>query len=397
MEGPTAVLARATRRWLLAAFTLLVAATQLLWISYAAVTGPAARAFGVSEGAVGDLAGLEPLVYVLLAVPTGRWLDRRFGPALATGALLTAGGAVLRAVAPTTYTVVLAGQLAVAVGQPLVLNATTKVAVRWFPAAERPTAIAVASAGQFVGILLAATTGSVLFDAGGLALLSGAYAAVAVLGALAVLAALRVPPALAAADPAADSGALREVWRDPLLRRLAVLLFVGVGLFNAVATWLDPVLADLGYPGTGGNLVALMTVAGIVGAAVLPGLAARRDRRHTMLTVVTGYTVAAFLLLAVVHPLWLVVVVLAVEGFLLLAALPVALDWSELESGPQRAATATAFLLLAGNLGGVVLVVVVQLLLDSPSLALAALGLMAVPGVLVATRLPRRAPAPSAR
>ena len=389
MQAPAGV--RAARWWLLAAFTLLVAATQVLWISYAAVTGPAARAFGVSEGAVGDLAGIEPLVYVLLAIPTGRWLDRRFGPALATGALLTAGGALVRAGAPTTYAVVLAGQLAVAVGQPLVLNATTKVAVRWFPAGERATAISVASAGQFVGILLAATTGAPLFDAGGLALLSGVYAAVAVAGTVAVLLALRVPPAFAA-DAASDTGALRGVWRDPLLRRLAVLLFVGVGLFNAVATWLDPVLADLGYPGAGGNLVALMTVAGIVGAAVLPGVAARRDRRHTMLVVVTGYTVVAFLLLSVVHPLWLVVVVLAGEGFLLLAALPVALDWSELESGPGRAATATAFLLLAGNLGGVVLVVLVQLLLDSPSLALAALGLAAVPGVLVATRLPRTAP-----
>jgi predicted MFS family arabinose efflux permease len=395
MQGRTAAPARTKRWWLLAAFTLLVAATQVLWISYAAVTGPAARAFGVSEGAVGDLAGLEPLVYVLLAVPTGRWLDRRFGPALATGALLTAGGALVRAAAPTTYMVVLAGQLAVAVGQPLVLNATTKVAVRWFPAAERPTAIAVASAGQFVGILVAATTGSLLLGAGGLALLAGVHAAVAVAGAIAVLAALRVPPAFAPDEAESDPGALRGVWRDPLLRRLAVLLFVGVGLFNAVATWLDPVLADLGYPGTGGNLVALMTVTGIAGAALLPGLAARRDRRHTMLVVVTGYTVFAFLLLAVVHPLWLVTAVLAVEGFLLLAALPVALDWSELESGPRRAATATAFLLLAGNLGGVVLVVVVQLLLDSPSLALAALGLAAVPGVLVAARLPRRAPAVS--
>lgn len=44
---------------------------------------------------------------------------------------------------------------------------------------------------------------------------------------------------------------------------LAGLLFVGVGVFNAVATWLDVILADLGRPGVGGALIAFMTVAGI--------------------------------------------------------------------------------------------------------------------------------------
>jgi len=42
-------------------------------------------------------------------------------------------------------------------------------------------------------------------------------------------------------------------------------------------------------------------------------------------------------------------------GFVLLAALPVVLDWSELHTGPEWAGAAVGFLLLAGNFGGVVL------------------------------------------
>ena len=203
--------------------------------------------------------------------------------------------------------------------------------------------------------------------------------------------ALRLPAAYEA--DATGPASLRWLRRDPLMWRLAALLFVGVGVFNAVATWLDPILDRLGHPGVGGGLIALMTVTGIAGAAVLPGLAARRDRRRLALVATTGLTVAVFAALSVTTALWFVTAALAVLGFFLLAGLPVALDWSELDAGPGRAATATAFLLLAGNLGGAALVLVVQVLMGTPHLALAALAVAAVPGVLVALSLPDRAPA----
>ena len=158
---------RAARWALLLAFAALVAATQVLWLSLAPVTTRAADALGVSEGAIGDLAVVNPVLYVLLAIPAGRWADRRFGLALSTGAGLTAAGALLRALNPESYGWVLAGQVVLSVGQPLVLNATTKVAARWFPATERTRAIAVGSGAQFLGILIAATTAGALMDAGG--------------------------------------------------------------------------------------------------------------------------------------------------------------------------------------------------------------------------------------
>ncbi len=50
--------------------------------------------------AAGDLAGIFPLMYVILALPCGRWLDARFERALSVGAILTAGGGLLRLVGP---------------------------------------------------------------------------------------------------------------------------------------------------------------------------------------------------------------------------------------------------------------------------------------------------------
>ena len=381
---------RAARWPLLIAFAALVASTQVLWLSFAPVTTRAAEALGVSDGAIGDLAVVNPVVYVLLAIPAGRWADRRFGLALSTGAGLTAAGALLRVANPDSYAWVLAGQIVLSVGQPLVLNATTKVAARWFPATERTRAIAVGSGAQFLGILLAATTAGSLMDAGGLPLLLGVHAAFATLGALALVVALAlVPPTFAAdAGPAPSLSWLRH---DRLLVKLAAMLFVGVGLFNALATWLDPILADLGMPGSGGLIIATTTVAGLVGTAVLPDLAARRDLRRTVLLVTTVLAVVTFPLVAILPSLWMVAAALAVVGFFLLAGLPIALDWSELEAGPERAATATGFLLLAGNLGGAVFVLAVQVVVGSPYLALGAFALLAVPGVLVARRLPSHA------
>lgn len=377
-------------RWLLlAAFGGLISATQVLWLSFAPITPEAHRALGVSEGAVGDLAVINPLMYVLLAIPAGRWMDRRFGAALAAGALLTAGGALLRVVDPSSYAWALAGQLVLSAGQPLVLNASTKVAARYFPAGERTAAISVAAAAQFVGILIAAVTGTALYDAGGLRLVLTVHAVFAAAAAAGVLAALRLPaPYPSEATGTAPLGWLR---RDPLLWRLGGLLFVGVGVFNAVATWLDSILGDLGHPGAAGNLIALMTGAGILGAAALPGLAARRDRRREVLLATTVTTLVAFLAVALVNDVLFAAIVLAIEGFVLLACLPVALDWSELEAGPERAGTATGFLLLAGNLGGVVLVLVVQVVIGNPYLALSAISALAIPGIVLAAQLPRHA------
>ena len=393
MTQPTAAVGLAPvrqSRWLvLAAFGLLVACTQVLWLSFAPITTQAHEALGVSEGAIGDLAVINPLMFVLLAIPVGRWMDRRFATMLAAGAVFTAVGAGLRVVDPSSYALVFAGQLILSIGQPFVLNASTKIAARYFPPAERTAAISVASAAQFVGILVAAMTGVPLLESGGLSRVLVVDAVLSVVAAVAVLVSLRVPPAFATeATASASLGWLRH---DRLMWRLGVLLFVGVGVFNAAATWLESILTDLGKPGVSGTLIAVMTVAGIAGAAVLPGAAARLDRRRLLLVTTTAVTIVVFLGIALVHNVVFVGMLLAIEGFFLLAGLPVALDWSELDAGPERAGTATGFLLLAGNLGGVVLVLVVQVLIGNPYLALVAMAALAVPGVIIATRLPDHA------
>ena len=374
-------------RWvILTGYALLTACTQLLWLAYAPITAQAHQAMGVSEGAVGDLAIIFPVMYVILALPAGRWLDTRFGQALGLGAVLTAGGGLLRLAGPASYGWALAGQFVIAAGQPFVLNSITKVAARYFPASERTVAISIGSVALFMGILAAVLSGGPLFDAGGLTLLLWVQAVVAVLAALWVLVAVRTPAAFPGDPSVAVS--LRWLRGDRLMWLLAGLLFIGMGVFNAVATWLDTILTHFGHGDASGYLIAIMTVGGIAGGALLPGIVARRDQRRGMLEIAVVVTAVAFAVMAAVHSPAVGGVVLFVAGFFLLAGLPVVLDWSELHAGPERAGAAAGFLLLAGNLGGVILALLVQAVIGSPYASFGVLGLAGLAGLVLATRLP---------
>jgi len=209
-----------------------------------------------------------------------------------------------------------------------------------------------------------------------------------VLAAAWVLAAVRVPAAFPGDPSVAVS--LRWLRGDRFIWLLAGLLFVGMGVFNAVATWLDSILTHFGHGGASGYLIAIMTAGGIVGGALLPDIVAKRDQRRRLLQIAVVVSAVAFAVLAGVHSPAVGGVVLFVAGFFLLAGLPVVLDWSELHAGPERAGAAAGFLLLSGNLGGVILALVVQAVVGNPYLSLGALAAVCLAGLALATRLPAR-------
>jgi MFS family permease len=376
-------------RWaILAAYAALAATTQLLWLSFAAIDTKAAVAMHVDVGTVGDLAAIFPFVYIVLAMPTGRWLDMRFAQALSVGAGLTGSGALLRLVAPTSFGWQLAGMVVIATGQPLVLNSITKVAAHYFPPNERATAISVGTAALFVGILAAVITAGPLFDAGGLPLLLLAQAIPSVIAAIAVVWAFRTGPAFR--DDPSVSLSLKWLTRDRFMWALAVLVFIGMGTYNAVATWLQPILDHFDEAAAAGNLIAVLTFAGILGAAVLPSAVAARDRRRTMLIAALIISSVAFAAMAAFHNVIWLGAWMFIDGFVLLACLPVVLDWSEVHAGPERQGAAVGFLMMAGNLGGLLLVLVTQAVIGNPYLALGLMVVVGLAGIPAALRLPAR-------
>jgi len=362
------------------AFALLAAATQLLWLTYAPITTGTAHHYHVSESAVGWLSEIFPLLYVVLAIPAGKLLDRSLHGGLGAGAVLTVLGGLLRLLGDD-FAWALVGQLVVAVAQPLVLNAITKLADERLPERERHEGIAAGSAGMMVGMLLALILASALGGRGihTLLVIGAVFATVA---AAALLAALRLPGAAAGPLAAAARRPLRAVWTDGQVRVLAGLLFVGFGVFIALTTWLQALLNHYGVSASAaGAVLVAMVLLGAIGSAVLapPVIARGAEQRLIGASVVVG--IGGSVVLALVHVFAVDAVVLAVMGMLLLTNLPVILELSE-RRAVNDGGTVAALMWLAGNAGGIVVAVLVQALVHHPLpafLLLALCGCAAIP------------------
>jgi predicted MFS family arabinose efflux permease len=369
-------------------YALVAAAVQMLWLTFAAITTDSAHRYGVSVTAVGWLSEIFPLLYVVLAIPAGALLDTRFRPALGSAAALMAVGACIRA-GGDSFAWALGGQVAIAVAQPVILSAVGKLAGEYLPVRDRANGIAVGSAGNFVGMLIALGLGPALAGSHGdhlerLLLVEAVLALVPVLG---LAAALRRPGQPSDEHAAIAGNAARALWSIPQMRTLCGLVFLGFGIFVAVATWLQTLLHPDGVSDTtAGILLVGMVVAGVVGCAALaPGVSKRRSERRYML-IATAVTAAGCVICGASGSLALRAAALVVIGLFLLPALPIVITAAERIAGPL-AGTAGAIVWMAGNLGGLVVALIVQALVHHPFPAFAALAVVALLGFPLVLRL----------
>jgi predicted MFS family arabinose efflux permease len=371
------------------AFGLVCAATQVLWLTYAAITTETAHRYGVSVGAVGWLAEIFPLMYVVLAIPAGILLDRWFRPMLAAGGALVAVGGLLR-LAGETFFWAMAGQVIVSIAQPVVLSAVSKLAGEYLPVHQRTAGISVGSAGSFVGMLLALLLGPTLGGHGHLERLLVVEAVLATIPALALALALRRPGHESSEHAAIAGNAARALWALAPMRTLCGLVFVGFGVFVALATWLQTLLQPEGVSETtAGGLLVGMVVAGVVGCAVLPELVARRRAERGFMRGAVLVSCGGCVALGVAPWLGARAAVMAVMGLALLPALPVVLTAAERLAG-SAAGTAGAIVWMAGNLGGLVVALIVQVLVHHPLAAFLAMAVVSLLGLPLAARVVSR-------
>ena len=129
-------------RWVvLAAYMLIAALTQLMWLTYAPISTQTQGLMGFEgEFPIVVLALVFPLIYIPVSIPAGIIIDRKgYRYAVMIGAVLTAGFSFLR-IFSGSYVLVLIGMIGIAVGQPFVLNAITKLVSSWFPSDESSSA-----------------------------------------------------------------------------------------------------------------------------------------------------------------------------------------------------------------------------------------------------------------
>ena len=382
------------QRWrVITAFALVGAATQVVWLNYAPVTTVAADHFGVSESAVGWLANMFPLLYVVLAIPAGILLDRWFRPAMIAGAVLTAIGADLRLL-HDSFAMALLGQTIVATAQPLVLNAITGVAGHYLAEKDRPTGIAVGTASTFAGMAAAFVLGAILpaeHQLWTLTAVGAGFASVAAL--LLTVEVLRPGQVAAGAAPRRPAGeplaALRVTLRDPYVRRLCAAVFFPFGTFVALATYGQALLEPAGVSADAASVVLLINVvAGVVGCAVVPVAVLRRGVELPAVMVGLTASALACLLVAVAPGLATGFLAFVLIGLTLLPALPIVLTMTERHTGVAEG-TAAGLIWMTGNLGGLVVAGATGLLVDRPAAAFGLCAVATMVGVPLVLRLRR--------
>ena len=143
-------------RWVvLAVFMFINLTIQILWITYAPITGPAAEFYGVSDLQIGLLAMSFMIAFIPLSIPVS-WVIDTYGFRLAVsiGAVLMGIFGLLRGFAGANYSLVLWSTIGIAAAQPFLLNAWTKVPANWFAIEERATAVGLVTLANLVGTAL---------------------------------------------------------------------------------------------------------------------------------------------------------------------------------------------------------------------------------------------------
>lgn len=351
-------------RWVvLLAFMFVVVANQLLWISFAPVTRAAADFYGVSTLSIGILSLSFLAVYILVSFPASWVIDTKgIRVAVGIGAVLTGVFGLLRGLAGSNYTLALLAQIAIAIGQPFILNAITTVAARWFPLEERATASGLGSLAAYLGILVGLVLTPFLVLQLGMQPMLMIYGVVSLLPVLTFFLFVKECPVTPPCPPEMEVRSLvLDGYKDALRNKnflfLLVIFFVGLGAFNAVTTWIEEMLGPRGFSATQAGITGgLMIAGGILGALILPSLSDRFHKRIPfIITAVLGATIG---LVGVTYSgsYTFLLIFAFILGFFLLSAGPIGFQYAAEVTYPAPEGTSNGLLLLMGQVSGIVFI-----------------------------------------
>ena len=274
-------------RWvMLSVYMLIIAINQLLWITFAPITYEAAQYYQVSDLQIGMLSMSFMIVFILVSIPAS-WVIDKYGIRIGvgTGAVLTGVFGLLRGFAGTDYNILMIAQIGIAVGQPFLLNAITKLAARWFPIEERATASGLGTLSMYIGILAGMIVTPYLVMSKGMETMLyifGVFSfSFAVLFLLFAKEAPPTPPCLSGQDERAlVFDGFKQVFHIRNFNWLMLIFFIGLGVFNSVTTWIENILSPRGFTAAqAGTTGGLMIAGGIVGALVIPVLSDKYRKR----------------------------------------------------------------------------------------------------------------------
>lgn len=383
-------------RWVvLAVFMFINLTIQMLWITYSPITGQAASFYGVTDGQVGLLAMVFMIAFLPLSIPVSWAIDTwGFRLTVSIGAILMAVFGILRGFLGDNYTWVLLATIGIAIAQPFLLNAWTKVPAQWFGSDERATAVGLVTLANLVGTALGMVLTPELTKTMSIPSVNFLYGGIAAFSAVLFVIFAKEKPAT---PPCPEGEEVRALMLDGLKHAFKVkyfwlylfVSFIGMGIFNGITTWVEPIVRLRGFSLEAGTLGALMLVGGVIGAVVIPPFSDKSGKRKIFLLFAFILAVPGLVGLTFASNLWLLYISSFALGFFIVSASPIGMQYASEITQPTPEGTSNGILQLFGQ-ASVVFVFIMEKLKQTdgsftPALLLS-IGLIGI-SVLLITQL----------
>ena len=384
-------------RWVILVATMLVNMTiQVLWIAYSPITSSAALYYGVSEMAVGFFAMSFMIAFIPLSIPVS-WLIDRYGYVLTVGTASVAVGVlgIVRGIAGQRFALAMVATCGLAAAQPFLLNSWTKIPAAWFPARERATAVGLITIASILGTAVGLVLTPILAGRMNIAQVQMVYGAAASVAALVFALVAKEKPRLPPDESASRERAfmvegLKHALKTPSFVQFLVIVFVGMGIFNGVTTWVEGIVRPRGIGSDqAGILGAIMLVGGIIGAMVIPHFSDKAGKRKPYIVLGLMGAIPGLVGLALAQGLVLIAASAFVLGFFLIAVNPVGMQYAAEVAHPTPEGTSNGLVTLAGQVS-VLLVYAMEAINNVTGTFTASLIIVAVllgASAILATRL----------
>ncbi len=348
-------------RWvMLSVYMLATIINQVMWITFAPITIDATSFYGVSDLKIGILSMSFMIVYLIVSIPAS-WIIDTYGirAGVGTGVVLTGIFGMLRGLVSDNYSLLLLAQIGIAIGQPFLLNAITKVAARWFPISERATASGLGTLAMYIGILVGISLTPFLANGHGIEGMLFIYGIISLATVVIFFIFARERPLTAPCRPDQEERALaidglKLLFRNKDFLWLMVIFFVGLGVFNSVTTWIENILSPRGFSAEQAGITGgIMIVGGIFGALVMPLLSDRYRKRIPFIIIALAGATAGLAGVTYATNYTFLLFSAAAFGFFLLSSGPIGFQYGAEVTYPVSEGTSNGFLLLMGQISGI--------------------------------------------
>ncbi|TGN08472.1 MFS transporter [Leptospira ilyithenensis] len=356
-------------RWVvLFLYILITAAICMQWLTFAPIARDAKEFYSVNPIQIDLLSLVFLAVFVVVAIPASYVIDT-YGirKGVGFGAVLMGVFGILKGIYANDYTIVLICQVGLAIAQPFLLNAVTKISVLWFPIQERATSVALGTLAQFLGIIFVMILTPLLLEGGE----KGAkipevmllYGVISLVSAILFLIFSREKPPTSPSTHGEDSRlpfweGIRFLWKKNDMRKILFLFLIGLGVFNAVSTCIDQIAEVKGLNIEESGLVGgIMLIAGILGGVAVPPLSDKIQRRKIFLSVAMGGFLFGLALFTISNSFLPLLLASAIIGFFLLGiGAPIGFQYCAEITSPAPESTSQGLLLLVGQISGIVFI-----------------------------------------